>query len=103
MYVKNADELRMMIKENPEETPSAFLRDDSFAAKCYDRGTVRELRAAFNRDADPEDCDQWGLSSSEWKENIEMALVARIAVEKMLTISEKNRESEESRSGVYEC
>ncbi len=82
VHAKNANELRIMIKKNPKETPSVFIRDESFAAKCYDHRTVRELKAAFNRDADPEECEQWGFSSSEWKENIEMALVARIAVEK---------------------
>ena len=81
MFADTADQLREMIKENPDVSPSTFLRDDSFAASCYDKRTVMELKSAFNRDAEPEDCKTWRLSRSEWKENIEMALVALLALQ----------------------
>ncbi len=76
MYAKNAEELRKLIAENLDENPSVFLRDDSFAAACYDHKTVRELKSAFNRDPDPDECRQWKISAAEWKESVEMALVA---------------------------
>ena len=79
MYAKTSNHLRKLIAENPDESPSVFLRDESFSAHCYDRLTVLELKSAFNGDADPDDCRKWGVSPSEWKENIEMALIARTA------------------------
>jgi len=76
LYAKNSKELRKMIKQNPDEYPSTFLSDDSFASACFDSKTIKELKSAFNRDAEPDDCIKWGISSNEWKENIEMALIA---------------------------
>ncbi len=76
MYATTADELRQMMRENPQVSASTFLRDDSFASWCYDNRDGRWLKAAFNRDADPEDCLNWGISPAEWKANVEMAKVA---------------------------
>jgi len=76
LFAKTADELRTMMAENPECSPSTFLMDNSFAAWCYDNQTRSWLKSAFNRDPDPEDCKHWKISRSEWKANVEMALVA---------------------------
>ena len=76
MYAKNARELRKFIQDHPGESPSVFLRDDSFAAHCYDTLTVKDLKSAFNRDADPGECRTWRLTPVEWREHIEMALIA---------------------------
>ena len=76
MFATTADELRQMIKDTPGVSPSTFLRDDSFASWCYDNRDRAWLKAAFNRDADPEDCRLWGISPAEWKANVEMAGVA---------------------------
>jgi hypothetical protein len=76
MFAKTADELSEMIQHNPGVSPSTFLLDDSFAAWCYDNRDVLWLKAAFNRDADPNDCRSWRISASEWKVNVEMAGLA---------------------------
>ena len=76
MFAKTANELREMIRQNPGTSPSTFLMDDSFAAWCYDNRDRLWLKAAFNRDADPEDCRVWGLTASEWRINVEMAMIA---------------------------
>jgi len=76
MFAKTADELREMIRQNPKNSPSTFLMDDSFAAWCYDNRDAPWLRAAFNRDADPDDCREWGITGQEWKANVEMAGLA---------------------------
>lgn len=76
MFAKTADELREMMGKTPGASPSSFLRDDSFAAWCYDNRDIRWLKAAFNRDADPDDCRTWGISPAEWKANVEMAWIA---------------------------
>lgn len=82
MYARNADELRQLISEHPDEYPSIFLFDGSFAAACFDNKTAGELKTLFHGDPDPDDCRKWNLSSAGWKENIEMALIARQAVQK---------------------
>ncbi len=82
MYAQNADHLRMLITDNPDEHPAVFLYDSSFAAACYDNKTLKELKSAFHRDADKKECGSWGLSPSEWKEQIEMALVVLETIKK---------------------
>ena len=76
MFAKTASELRKMIKQNPGTATSTFLMDDSFAAWCYDNRDLLWLRAAFNRDADPEECKTWRLTAPEWRKNVEMAILA---------------------------
>jgi hypothetical protein len=76
MFAKTADELREMIIKNPGTSPSTFLMDDSFAAWCYDNRDLLWLKSAFIRDADLKDCQKWGITTSEWKVNVEMAGVA---------------------------
>ncbi len=81
MYAETADKLRSFIKQHPDENPSIFIRDDSFAAYCYDRYSLAQLRSAMHQDADPAQCSKWGLSFDQWRENIEMALAARASYE----------------------
>ncbi len=76
MFAKTADELRKMIRQNPGASPSTFLMDNSFAAWCSDNRDALWLKAAFNRDADPNDCREWKITPAEWKANVEMAGVA---------------------------
>jgi len=79
MFANTADELKKMIIQNPETAPSTFIRDDSFAAWCYDNRDPLWLKSAFNRDADPDDCQKWNLSPAEWRANVEMARLALTA------------------------
>ena len=76
-YAQTPDALKKMMTKHPDQSPSTFLADDSFAAHCYDHLTGRELRAAFERDADGASCRKWGLSAIAWKDQIAMALIAR--------------------------
>ena len=77
------EELRACITADPRTGPSIHLADDSFAAWCYDNLSLKEARAAFERDADPDECEQWGLSALEWKAQVEMAIIALAATERM--------------------
>ena len=79
MYAKNANHLKELILRNPDALPSSFLRDSSFAAHCFDKHNVRFLKSAFHRDSDPEECQAWNITPVEWKENIEMAYMAKVA------------------------
>ena len=76
MFAKTVDELRKMMMSQPGTSPSTFLMDDSFAAWCYDNRDLLWLQSAFNRDADPEACRKWGISSQEWRMNVAMAVLA---------------------------
>ncbi|GAB6094457.1 hypothetical protein JCM14469_07090 [Desulfatiferula olefinivorans] len=79
MYARNANELKELIHSQPDALPSSFLRDSSFAAHCFDRHSLRTLKSAFHRDADPDECEAWDITRVEWKENIEMAYIAKAA------------------------
>ncbi|MGD9017218.1 MAG: hypothetical protein PVH30_07525 [Desulfobacterales bacterium] len=80
MPAATPDELRSRLSADPYESPSALLADDSFASWCYDHLSLRELKSAFHRDPDPQQCDQWQLNQREWRQQVEMALIARSAV-----------------------
>ena len=83
MAAKTPAELRACIAADTQTSPSTHLADDSFAAWCYDHLTLQEARSAFERDADPDECEQWGLSALEWKTQVEMAVIALTAAERM--------------------
>jgi hypothetical protein len=80
-------ELRACITGDPRTSPSTHLADDSFAAWCFgfDHLSLKELRSAFERDADTDECGQWGLTALEWKAQVEMAVIALAAAERMYT------------------
>jgi hypothetical protein len=52
---------------------------NNFAVACYEGNSIEELREALRNDADPVDCDQWGISPEEWTNAIEAALNERLA------------------------
>jgi len=83
MSVHTPKELRAALADDPQTSPSTHLADDSFAAWCYDNLSLREARAAFERDADPDECRQWGLTALEWRAQVEMAVIALAAVARM--------------------
>lgn len=76
-------DLRACITADPRSSPSSHLADDSFAAWCYDNLSLKEVRAAFERDADADECDQWGLTALEWRAQVEMAIIALAAAERI--------------------
>ncbi|TWI77320.1 hypothetical protein LZ24_00124 [Desulfobotulus alkaliphilus] len=84
-YADSAAELQVLIRRHPELMPSVFLRDDGLAAYYYDGFSLRELRSVFNSDPDQELCVRFGLGAGEWREAVEMALVARSALERRRT------------------
>ena len=77
------EELKLCIAADPRTSPSTHLTDDSFAAWCYDNLSLAEARSAFERDADADECERWGLSALEWRLQVEMAIIALAAAGKM--------------------
>jgi hypothetical protein len=84
MSAATPEELRACIATQAQTSPSTHLADDSFAAWCYDHLSLRETRSAFQGDADPDDCRKWGITALEWKSQIEMAIIALTAAQKMI-------------------
>jgi hypothetical protein len=83
MTAYTPDELRTCIEVEPHTSPSTHLSDDSFAAWCYDHLSLSEALSAFERDADPDECEQWELTALEWKSQVEMAIIALTAASKL--------------------
>ena len=83
MPASTPNELRACIANDAQTSPSVHLADDSFAAWCYDHLSFSEAKAAFDRDPDPDECEQWGLTALEWKTQIEMAIIALAANERI--------------------
>jgi hypothetical protein len=81
MPAQSPKELRACIAAEPRTSPSTHLADDCFAAWCYDNLSLKEARSAFERDADADECDLWGLTAMEWKAQVEMAIIALAAAE----------------------
>jgi hypothetical protein len=79
-------ELRACIAADAQTSPSTHLADDSFAAWCYDHLSLKEARAAFERDADADQCELWGLTALEWKAQVEMVIIALAAAERMYSL-----------------
>ena len=79
MPASTPEELRDCIAADDQTSPSTYLADDSFAAWCYDHLSLSEARSAFERDADPDECEQWELTVLEWKAQVEMAIIALTA------------------------
>ncbi len=79
MPASTPEELRDCIAADARTGPATYLADDSFAAWCYDHLSLSEARSAFERDADPDECEQWELTVLEWKAQVEMAIIALTA------------------------
>ena len=50
------------------------IQDNTFAAACYNDNSIDELEQALIDGPDETDMAGWGLSESEWREQIELAL-----------------------------
>lgn len=55
------------------------IRSNTFAEACYNTNSIAELEAALAGPADQTDCDTWGLTKAEWREQIKIALEAKRA------------------------
>lgn len=53
------------------------IKNDTFAAACYDTCSIAELEAALAGPANPDDCEAWGISAGEWRKAVEAALAAK--------------------------
>lgn len=54
---------------------------NTFAAACYDSNSIAELEAALKDGPDAANMNEWGLTESEWLEQIELALAEKRADE----------------------
>ncbi len=56
-----------------------------FAEACCDQKSLKELKDALAREADETDMKTWGLTEAQWREAIEVAI---IAMENNLSVDE---------------
>lgn len=52
------------------------IESGSFAAACYDSNSIDDLKMALVGSADANDCAAWDITAIEWREQIELAIVA---------------------------
>lgn len=50
------------------------IQENTFAEACYNQNTIEELEVALNSPADETDMQEWGLSESEYFDEINTAL-----------------------------
>lgn len=56
------------------------IADNTFAAAVFDQNSVEEIKDALARpEADATDCAEWGISPAEWRQQLQMALDAKLA------------------------
>ena len=51
-----------------------MIKENTFAAACYDQNSIDELKSALAGDVDVTDCKTWGISAIEWRSEIKLAL-----------------------------
>ena len=54
------------------------IKEGSFAEGCYDQNSISELRSALGEQPDKGDMKEWGLTESEWRKQIQIALEAKL-------------------------
>ena len=54
-----------------------IIRENTFAAACYDQNSIADLETALAEEPDPQDMADWGLTADEWREEIELAIAAK--------------------------
>lgn len=74
MKADNLEQLKQLIEENPDEFPSTFLPDGSFAYHCYSSNAYVDLCTKLNMGlVDQDECSQFDITEDQWKEGMEMA------------------------------
>lgn len=53
-----------------------IIQDNTFAAACYNQNSIDDLVKALEDGPDATDCKTWGITETEWKEQIKTALQA---------------------------
>ena len=51
-----------------------MIKDNTFAAACYDGNTIEDLESALVGDADETDMTAWNINATQWQEQIQLAL-----------------------------
>lgn len=64
------------------------IQENTFAEACYNQNTIEELQAAFKSPADETDMQEWGLTESEYFDEIKTAVLEKIE-EKTVTLQQE--------------
>ncbi|MFA5300500.1 MAG: hypothetical protein WC389_20120 [Lutibacter sp.] len=55
------------------------IKDNTFAAACYNDNSIEELQDAISSGADAVDCKNWGIDATTWMEQMKLALQEKIS------------------------
>lgn len=56
------------------------IKENTFAAACIRDNFINELVEALAGDADKTDCETWGITPKEWREEIALAIKAKVRI-----------------------
>ena len=59
-------------------TALSKIQENSFAEACYNQNSIDQLKTALNEKPDLTDCESWGITEKEWREQIKLALSAKL-------------------------
>ena len=51
-----------------------MIKDNTFAAACFDGNSIEDLENALVSDADKTDMKAWDINAAQWREQIQLAL-----------------------------
>uniref|UniRef100_A0A6M3XLQ7 Uncharacterized protein n=1 Tax=viral metagenome TaxID=1070528 RepID=A0A6M3XLQ7_9ZZZZ len=55
------------------------IADNAFAAACYEQNSIQELLNALMDEPDAADLETWDITAQAWREEIRIALEAKLA------------------------
>ncbi len=56
-----------------------YIESGTFSEACYNDNSVTELQEALaSRSADKTDCKTWGITPTQWRNEINLALAAKL-------------------------
>ena len=55
------------------------MKENTFASACFEQNSIEELIGALSsKSADKADCKEWGITPTQWRESIKLALLERV-------------------------
>ncbi len=66
-----------------------YIRENTFAAACYDQNSISELKEAIQNGPDKGDMETWNITAHEWFEEIRLALQALYEDENLFNLKIK--------------
>ena len=75
-FARNAEELDALVEANPDQYPTEFIEEGSFADHLMNTHSLIELTALSKMPADADQMAQWCLTDDQWSEQVTLAWLA---------------------------